>query len=46
MVKDHDNANDIFQEVFIKVIRSLKKDTYNHEGKLLSWILRIAIIRL
>ena len=42
MVKDHDNANDIFQEVFIKVIRSLKKDTYNHEGKFLSWILRIA----
>ena len=42
MVKDHDNANDIFQEVFIKVIRGLKKDTYNHEGKLLSWILRIA----
>lgn len=42
MVKDHDNTNDIFQEVFIKVIRSLKKDTYNHEGKLLSWILRIA----
>ena len=24
------------------MIRSLKKDTYNHEGKLLSWILRIA----
>ena len=42
MVKDHDNTNDIFQEVFIKVIRSLKKDTYNHEGKFLSWILRIA----
>ena len=41
MVKDHDNTNDIFQEVFIKVIKSLKKDTYNHEGKLLSWILRI-----
>jgi RNA polymerase sigma-70 factor (ECF subfamily) len=42
MVRDHDNTNDIFQEVFIKVIKSLKKDTYNHEGKLLSWILRIA----
>ena len=42
MVKDHDNTNDIFQEVFIKVIKSLKKDTYNHEGKLMSWILRIA----
>jgi len=41
-VLDHDNTNDIFQEVFIKVIKSLKKDTYNHEGKLLSWILRIA----
>ena len=27
MVKDHDNNNDIFQEVFIKVIKS-KKDTY------------------
>ena len=42
MVKDQDLTNDIFQEVFIKVITSLKKDHYNHEGKLLSWILRIA----
>lgn len=42
MVKDQDTSNDIFQEVFIKVIRSLKKDSYNHEGKLLSWILRIS----
>lgn len=42
MVKDQDLANDIFQEVFIKVITSLKKDNYSHEGKLLSWILRIA----
>ena len=42
MVKDKDLANDIFQEVFIKVITSLKKDNYNHEGKLLSWILRIS----
>ena len=42
MVRDQDTSNDIFQEVFIKVIRSLKKDSYNHEGKLLSWILRIS----
>mgnify|MGYP001226253134 CR=1 FL=1 len=42
MVKDNELANDIFQDVFIKVITSLKKDNYNHEGKLISWILRIA----
>ena len=42
MVKDQDLANDIFQEVFIKVVTSLKKDNYSHEGKLLSWILRIS----
>lgn len=41
MVKDYDLANDIFQEVFIKVITNLKKENYNHENKLLSWILRI-----
>jgi RNA polymerase sigma-70 factor (ECF subfamily) len=42
LVKDQDLANDIFQEVFIKVITNLKKDNYSHEGKLLSWILRIS----
>tara|TARA_B100001121_G_scaffold196709_1_gene171933 strand:- start:55 stop:648 length:594 start_codon:yes stop_codon:yes gene_type:complete len=42
LVKDHDLANDIFQEVFIKVVINLKKDSYYHEGKLLSWILRIS----
>jgi RNA polymerase sigma-70 factor (ECF subfamily) len=42
MVKDQDLANDIFQEVFIKVITNLKIENYNHEGKLISWILRIA----
>ena len=42
MVKDQDLANDLFQEVFIKVITNLKKNHYNHEGKLLSWILRIS----
>ena len=42
LVKDYDLANDIFQEVFIKVVINLKKESYHHEGKLLSWILRIA----
>ena len=42
LVKDYDLANDVFQEVFIKVVINLKKESYHHEGKLLSWILRIA----
>ena len=42
LVKNQELANDIFQEVFIKVITNLKKENYNHEGKLISWILRIA----
>ena len=42
LVKDYDLANDIFQEVFIKVVINLKKESYHHEGKLLSWILRIS----
>ena len=41
-VLDHDQANDIFQETFIKVIRTIKKGAYNEEGKFLPWILRIA----
>ena len=42
MVKDQDLTNDIFQEVFIKVITSLKKDLIIMKENYLSWILRIA----
>ena len=42
MVKDHDVANDIFQDTFIKVINTLKRGKYNEEGKILPWVLRIA----
>ena len=35
-VKDVDISNDIFQEVFIKVINKLKEGRYNEEGKFLS----------
>lgn len=42
MVKDHEVADDIFQETFIKVIRFLKDGRYNDSGKFLSWVLRIA----
>ena len=42
MVKDKDVANDIFQDTFIKVIKTLKKGNYNEEGKFLPWVMRIA----
>lgn len=41
LVKDRDLANDIFQETFIKVIKTLRSGNYNEEGKFLSWVLRI-----
>jgi RNA polymerase sigma-70 factor (ECF subfamily) len=41
-VRDHDLANDIFQDVFIKVINTIKLGNYNEEGKFLPWVMRIA----
>ncbi len=41
-VKDKALAEDIFQETFIKVINSLKRQSYNEEGKFLPWVIRIA----
>ncbi len=41
-VRHREVANDIFQEVFIKVINTLKSGNYTEEGKFLPWILRIA----
>lgn len=41
-VKDGELANDIFQDTFIKVIKTLKKGNYNDEGKFLPWVMRIA----
>jgi RNA polymerase sigma-70 factor (ECF subfamily) len=41
-VFDRDIAEDIFQETFIKVIRTLKNGVYNEEGKFLSWVMRIS----
>ena len=42
MVKNHDLAEDIFQDTFIKVIKTLKRGNYNEEGKFLPWVMRIA----
>ena len=41
-VFDRDVAEDIFQDTFIKVIKTLKKGAYNEEGKFLPWVMRIA----
>ena len=41
-VKDSELAEDIFQEVFIKIIDTLRKDKYNNEGKFLQWAMRIS----
>ena len=41
-VKNQDLAEDLFQDVFIKVINSLKLNKYNEEGKFSNWIIRVA----
>lgn len=41
-VMDRDIAEDIFQDTFIKVIKTLKKGNYSEEGKFLPWVMRIA----
>ncbi len=41
-VNDREITEDIFQDTFIKVIRTLKKGKYNEEGKFLPWVMRIA----
>lgn len=41
-VFNRDIAEDIFQETFIKVIKTLKNGVYNEEGKFLSWVMRIS----
>jgi RNA polymerase sigma-70 factor (ECF subfamily) len=41
-VRDTALAQDIFQDTFIKVVKTLKKGSYNEEGKFLPWAMRIA----
>ncbi len=41
-VRDQLLAEDIFQEVFVKIINKLKLNEYNEEGKFLPWAMRIA----
>ena len=41
-VLDRDVTEDIFQDTFIKVIKTLKRGSYSEEGKFLPWVMRIA----
>jgi RNA polymerase sigma-70 factor (ECF subfamily) len=41
-IADRDVSDDIFQDTFIKVIKTLKSNSYNEEGKFLPWVMRIA----
>ncbi len=42
IVKDQQLAEDIFQDTFIKVIRSLQSGKYSEKGIFSSWVMRIA----
>jgi RNA polymerase sigma-70 factor (ECF subfamily) len=41
-INDRDLADDIFQDTFMKVIKTLKSNCYNEEGKFLPWVMRIS----
>ncbi|MBN1924913.1 MAG: sigma-70 family RNA polymerase sigma factor [Prolixibacteraceae bacterium] len=41
-VKNHHLAEDIFQDTFIKVVKSLNLGKYTDNGKFISWVMRIA----
>lgn len=42
LVKNQELAEDLFQDTFIKVIKSLQAGKYQDNGKFISWVIRIA----
>jgi len=42
LVKDATLAEDLFQDTFVKVIRSLRQGNYHDDGKFIAWVMRIA----
>ena len=42
VVRDHDLADDIFQETYFKVITRLQEGRYTDSGKFMFWLTRIA----
>ncbi len=41
-MRQRDDANDIFQETFLRVLLSIREGRYNENGKFIQWIVRIA----
>ena len=42
LVKDKYLAEDIFQDTFLKIIKTMKGGRYNEQGKFLPWAIRVA----
>lgn len=42
LVKNRVLAEDIFQDTFLRVVRSLRENKYKDDGKFIGWVLRIA----
>lgn len=42
LVKDQYTAEDIFQDTFIKIIRTIRNGKYAEQGKFLPWAMRVA----
>lgn len=42
ITKNRELADDLFQDTFIKVIKTIRAGSYNEEGKFLQWVMRIA----
>ena len=42
MVRDNDSAEDILQDVLIRVVRMVDEGRYRDNGRFLSWLMRIA----
>jgi RNA polymerase sigma-70 factor (ECF subfamily) len=42
IVKDQAVAEDLLQDVFVKVLHTFNSDKYNEEGKFQPWVMRIA----
>ena len=41
-IQDRDITEDIFQDTFLKVVKSLRLNRYKDDGRFIGWVLRIA----
>lgn len=42
VVRNKEKTEDLFQETFLKVFKSLKEGKYTDDGKFIAWVMRIA----